>query len=141
MGLPNLMTLNIHNWPEIEDTSVQSMERSVLARIYECQLQLSAQDMFITSAGKGEKQDCDLFHRSMLAVIAFGANDLLGTSLVNESMICYLKKKYMLFTRGELIDRLGQKKLTSVRTLRKDIEAIEPFPTILAEALGGNTDW
>lgn len=75
--LPNLITLNIQTWPKTL-VCLPELHRnrwSEEMRIYESQLQRIARMIFNASDTEAKTRGRGLGHRSMLAVIAFGAND------------------------------------------------------------------
>ena len=130
--LPDLKTLNIQNWPE---TMASLLDRctpgSESLHIYESQLQRVAQDIFSASDVEAKTQGWGLGNRSLLAVIAFGAN---GESSYGERHD-EIKLKQMLFTRGIMTDALGRTKMLAVKTLWKNIYYIEPESDILTHSL------
>ena len=96
--------------------------------IYENQLQRLAQLIFDASDVKAKTSGWGLGHRSMLTVLAFGANGESSYEEQNDE----IKLDQIVFTRGAVTDALGRTKMQPVRTLRKNLVFIEPESDILS---------
>ena len=98
-------------------------------RIYENQLQRVAQNIFNANDAQAKTQGWDLGHRSLLAVIAFGANG--NSSYADGESYGEIMLDQMLFTRGALTDALGRTKMLAVNTPWQDLKYVEPESDIL----------
>ena len=129
MKLPNLRTLNVHNWPSCAIPFEGNMWNTVL-HLYESQLQSIARNLLIGSDEEAVRQRWGYGNRSKLAVIAF------GTSIESrlEADRPAPKLKQIIFTRGEIIDGSGRKQLTALKTLWRHVRFIEPECAILSQS-------
>ena len=126
-----MITLNVQTLPGTEVyRTFNSLDIEKL-EIYEGQLQKVAQHMFILSDTEAKSQGWGFGDRSMLAVVAFGAN---GESLywAHEH---FMTMKQLVFTRGKTVDGLGRTKMTALKTLLHYAVLIEPESDILCRSL------
>lgn len=99
--------------------------------VYENQLQRVAQNILEANDAHAKTQGWGLGHRSMLAVIAFGAN---GESSYGEPEDEIMLDQ-ILFTRGAMTDALGRTTMLAVITLWQDLKYIERESDVLSRSL------
>ena len=97
--------------------------------LYEHGLQRLAQQIFEASDANSKEQGWGLGHRSMLSVVAFGAN---GSSSYCQGDI---RLKQLPFVRGQKIDAFGNVSLLAVKTQWKMVKFIEPGSDVLNHSL------
>lgn len=98
--------------------------------LYEHNLQRLAQQIFEASDINSAEQGWGLSHRSMLSVIAFGAN---GKTPYDEQQ--QVKLKQVPFVRGTQTDAFGKTSMLAVKTIWKMVQFIEPESDILNHSL------
>ena len=130
--LKNLITLNLHTWPT---TQTSFFSRNYKLKhdwydLYEHTLQRLAQQIFEASDANSKEQGWGLGHRSLLAVVAFGAN---GKSPPDGASGPDLKQ--LPFVRGLKVDPFGKTAMLAVKTLWKMIQFIEPESDILNHSI------
>lgn len=127
--LKNLATLNLHTWPTTRSSSV-SGNYNHWYDLYEHTLQRLAQQIFEASDVNAKEKGWGLGHRSLLAVVAFGAN---GKSPPEGSSEPELKQ--LPFVRGLKVDPFGKTEMLAVKTQWKMVQFIEPESDILNHSI------
>lgn len=125
--LKNLTTLNLHTWPT---TRHSHRLRHEWYDLYEHTLQRLAQKIFEASDANSKEQGWGLGHRSLLAVVAFGAN---GKSPPEGTSGPDLKQ--LPFVRGLKVDPFGKTEMLAVKTLWRMVQFIEPESDILDHSI------
>ena len=127
-----LITLNLHSWPTTRSSFVSSGYR--LKRdwydLYEHALQRLAQHIFESSDANSKEQGWGLGHRSLLAVVAFGANGKSAPDIESS-----LRLKQLPFVRGSKVDAFGKTEMLAVKTLWKMVKYIETESDILNHSI------
>ena len=101
--------------------------------LYEHNLQRLAQQIFVASDENSQEQGWGLGHRSMLSVIAFGANG--KTPYDEHGHSIKIKLKQVSFVRGMQVDPFGATSMVAVKTVWKMVQFIEPESDILNHSL------
>lgn len=130
-----LITLNLHAWPATSTTFYDRCARNSGFKpktydLYEHNLQRLAQQIFEASDFHAKTQSWGLGHRSMLAVVAFGAN---GKTPFDEEENVSLKQ--VPFVRGTKVDAFGTQSMLAVKTVWKMVQFIEPESDVLNHSL------
>ena len=127
-----LITLNLHRWPTTRSSFISRNYRlkNEWYDLYEHALQRLAQQIFEASDAHSKEQGWGLGHRSLLAVIAFGANG--KTPPDGESNF---QLKQLPFVRGLRVDPFGKTEMLAVKTLWKMVQFIEPESDILNHSI------
>lgn len=133
--LRHLITINLHGWPSTTSPFISARSRNPRLKpqwydLYEHDLQRLAQQIFEASDSHSKEQGWGLGYRSMLAVIAFGANG--KSSFDNDGKV---KLKQVPFVRGQKIDAFGNKSMLAVKTLWKMVQFVEPDSDVLNHSL------
>ena len=130
--ISSLITVNLQNWPATRNSFISRNDRLRPAwyDLYEHNLQRLAQQIFEASDINAKEHGWGLGHRSMLAVIAFGAN---GTSTYDNDSP--LKLKQVPFVRGRKTDPFGKTSMLAVKTLWKMVQFVEPDSDILNHSM------
>lgn len=126
--LRHLITLNLHSWPTTRSSFISRNYKLKYEwyDLYEHALQRLAQQILEASDAHSKEQGWGLGHRSLLAVVAFGANG--KTSPDGESI---LKLKQLPFVRGLKVDPFGKAEMLAVKTMWRMVQFIEPESDIL----------
>lgn len=127
-----LITLNFHSWPTTRSSFISRNYKlkHEWYDLYEHALQRLAQQIFEASDAHSKEQGWGLGHRSLLAVVAFGANG--KTPPDGESNF---QLKQLPFVRGFKTDPFGKTEMLAVKTLWKMVQFIEPESDILNHSI------
>ena len=98
--------------------------------LYEHALQRLAQQIFEASDSHSKEQGWGLGNRSLLAVVAFGAN--WKSHPESDSS---LQLKQLPFVRGLKVDPFGKTEMLAVKTLWRMVQFIEPESDILNHSI------
>ena len=130
--LQHLVTINFHGWPSTNSSFISRSRKlkPLWYDLYEHNLQRLAQQIFEASDTNSAQEGWGLGHRSMLSVIAFGAN---GKTHYDEQQ--HVKLKQVPFVRGTQTDAFGKTSLLAVKTVWKMVQFIEPESDILNYSL------
>ncbi|KAL2045738.1 hypothetical protein N7G274_002169 [Stereocaulon virgatum] len=130
--LRHLVTINFHDWPSTDSSFIgRSGKLKILwYDLYEHNLQRLAQQIFEASDINSAVQGWGLGNRSMLSVIAFGAN---GKTPYDERQ--HIRLKQVPFVRGTQTDAFGKTSMLAVKTMWKMVQFIEPESDVLNHSL------
>ncbi|MCJ1274043.1 hypothetical protein MMC21_001837 [Puttea exsequens] len=131
--LRHLITMNFQAWPSTSNSFVSNRGDKLKPQwydLYEHDLQRLAQQIFEASDVHSKEQGWGLGHRSMLAVVAFGAN---GKTQFDEHG--RIKLKQVPFVRGQKVDPFGDTSFLAVKTTWKMVQFVETESDILNHSL------
>ena len=125
--------MNFQAWPSTSNSFVSNRGDKLKPQwydLYEHDLQRLAQQIFEASDVHSKEQGWGLGHRSMLAVVAFGAN---GKTQFDEHG--RIKLKQVPFVRGQKVDPFGDTSFLAVKTTWKMVQFVETESDILNHSL------
>ena len=128
-----LITVNFHSWPTTRSSFISRNYKIKPESydLYEHALQRLAQQIFEASDAHAKEQGWGLGHRSLLAVVAFGANG----KTPPEGGSNFPPLKQLPFVRGLKVDPFGKTEMLAVKTLWRMVQFIEPESDILNHSI------